>query len=227
MITATPQPATTAPDHDATRARLIHAGGEVFAEHGFQAATVREICTRAGANIAAINYHFRDKAGLYLAVLRHSMTTGAGYPEPRDAAALAETPEEALRLFVTAMLLRFHDPATGRACHLRIMVHEMAQPTDALPRVVEEIIGPNYAAMRQILSRLLNRPPDDDITRLCAHSIIGQVVHYAHAGPVINLLWPDLKMTPERLNAIAAHISDFSLSAIRSYKETTQGNDFT
>ena len=221
MLPASTQPATTLPDHDATRARLIHAGGEVFAEHGFQAATVREICTRAGANIAAINYHFRDKAGLYLAVLRHSMTAGASHPEPRDAAALAETPEEALRLFVTAMLLRFHDPSTGRACHLRIMVHEMAQPTDALPRVVEEIIGPNYAAMRQILSRLLNRPPDDDITRLCAHSIIGQVVHYAHAGPVISLLWPDLKMTPERLNAIAAHISDFSLSAIQHYKETT------
>jgi TetR/AcrR family transcriptional regulator, regulator of cefoperazone and chloramphenicol sensitivity len=220
VITATTQPAAT-PDHDATRARLIYAGGEVFAEHGFRDATVREICTRAGANIAAINYHFRDKAGLYLAVLRHSMTAGAGHPEPRDAAALAETPEEALRLMVTAMLLRMHNPATGRACHLRIMVHEMAQPTDALPRVVEEIIGPNYAAMRQILSRLLNRPPDDDITRLCAHSIIGQVVHYAHAGPVINLLWPDLKMTQERLNAIAAHISDFSLSAIRHHKETT------
>jgi TetR/AcrR family transcriptional regulator, regulator of cefoperazone and chloramphenicol sensitivity len=220
-VPTAPQPATTLPDHDATRARLLYAAGEVFAEHGFQAATVRDICTRAGANIAAVNYHFRDKAGLYLAVLRHSMTAGASHPEPRDAAALAETPEEALRLFVTAMLLRMHNPATGRACHLRVMVHEMAQPTDALPRVVEEIIGPNYAAMRQILSRLLNQPPDADITRLCAHSIIGQVVHYAHAGPVINLLWPDLKMTPERLNAIAAHISDFSLSAIQHYKETT------
>lgn len=214
------QPATL-PDHDATRARLIDAAGQVFAENGFQSATVREICTRAGANIAAINYHFRDKAGLYLAVLRHSMTAGSGLPEPRDAALLAETPEEALRLMISAMLLRMHNPNTGRACHLRIMVHEMAQPTEALPRVVEEIIGPNYAAMRQILSRLLNRPPDDDITRLCAHSIIGQVVHYAHAGPVINLLWPDLEMTPDRLNAIAAHISEFSLSGIQPYKEKT------
>ena len=210
------------PDNDATRARLITAAGEVFAEHGFQSATVRDICTRAGANIAAINYYFRDKAGLYLAVLRHSMTEGTGQPEPRDAALLADTPEQALRLMIAAMLLRMHNPSTGRACHLRIMVHEMAQPTDALPRVVEEIIGPNYAAMRQILSRLLDRPPDDDLTRLCAHSIIGQVVHYAHAGPVINLLWTDLKMTPERLNAIAAHISDFSLSAIRHYKETKE-----
>jgi len=72
----------------------------------------------------------------------------------------------------------------------------MVQPTEALPRIVEEIIGPSHAAMRQLLSRLLGKPPDDDLTRLCSHSIVSQVVHYAHAGPMIALLWPDLKMTP-------------------------------
>lgn len=220
MVTGLPQSAPVPPETpDPTRARLIEAASQVFAEQGFQAATIRDICARAGANVAAVNYHFRDKAALYLAVLRHSMTSGAGQPEPREAALHAGSPEEALRLMVAAMLLRMHNPATGRACHLRIMVHEMAQPTEALPRVVEEIIGPNYAAMRQILSRLLGTAPEDDLTRLCAHSVIGQVVHYAHAGPVIGLLWPDLKMTPERLNAIAAHIAEFSLAAIKNLKE--------
>jgi hypothetical protein len=99
------------------------------------------------------------------------------------------------------------------------MAHEMAQPTEALPRVVEEVIGPNYAAMRGILARLLGTSPEDDLTRLCAHSVVGQVVHYAHAGPVINLLWPELKMTPERLHEVAAHIAEFSLAAIESLKE--------
>jgi len=222
MTTSAPSPAPPSVDPiDPTRARLIEAAGQVFAEHGYQAATIRDICTRAGANVAAVNYHFRDKAALYLAVLRHSMSGGgAGQPEPREAALRAASPEEALRLMTTAMLRRMHNPATGRACHLRIMMHEMAQPTEALPRVVEEIIGPNYAAMRLILSRLLGSSPDDEITRLCAHSVIGQVVHYAHAGPVIALLWPDLKLTPERLDAIAAHIAEFSLHAIEHLKET-------
>jgi AcrR family transcriptional regulator len=220
MATGFLQPAPSSPETpDPTRARLIDAAGQVFAEQGFRAATIREICARAGANVAAVNYHFRDKAGLYLAVLRHCITAGGGQPEPREAALGAASPEEALRLIVAAMLERMHSPTTGRACHLRIMVHEMAQPTEALPRVVEEIIGPNYAAMRQILSRLLGTHPDDDLTRLCAHSVIGQVVHYAHAGPVIHLLWPELKMTPARLHEIAAHIADFSLAAIQTLKE--------
>jgi AcrR family transcriptional regulator len=53
------------PTPDPTREKLLEAAGQIFAEHGFQAATVREICSRAGANVAAINYYFGDKVELY------------------------------------------------------------------------------------------------------------------------------------------------------------------
>jgi AcrR family transcriptional regulator len=55
---------------DETRRKLLQAAAEVIAEHGYQAATVREICTRAGANIAAVNYHFGDKLALYTELLK-------------------------------------------------------------------------------------------------------------------------------------------------------------
>ena len=53
-----------------TEKRLLEAAGEIFAHYGYRAATVRQICEKAGANLAAVNYHFGDKEGLYLAVLR-------------------------------------------------------------------------------------------------------------------------------------------------------------
>src|ERR1700677_4461463 len=59
---------------DSTRQKLIEVAGRVFAEHGYYAATVRDICAQAGSNVAAVNYHFRDKLGLYTAVLHQSVT---------------------------------------------------------------------------------------------------------------------------------------------------------
>jgi AcrR family transcriptional regulator len=53
-----------------TEKRLLEATGAIFAEHGYRSATVRQICEKARANIAAVNYHFGDKEGLYRAVLR-------------------------------------------------------------------------------------------------------------------------------------------------------------
>ena len=57
-------------DSSDTEMRVLEAAGEVFADLGYRAATVRQICEKAGANIAAVNYYFGDKEGLYLAVLR-------------------------------------------------------------------------------------------------------------------------------------------------------------
>ncbi|MGD1073670.1 MAG: CerR family C-terminal domain-containing protein [Bryobacteraceae bacterium] len=203
------------PDTDATQVRLIEAAGEIFADHGYQSATVRDICARAGANIAAVNYYFGDKLGLYVAVLRHVI----GSSEREELLSPADgldQPREALRQFITRMLLHTCVVGERRAWHFRIMAHEMAQPTEALPRVVEEIIGPRYAAIRRIISAIIGLPPDHDTTRLCAGSVIGQVLHYVHARPVIACLWPDLKFTPERVERIADHIADFSLCALRA-----------
>src|SRR5580658_9666510 len=81
---------------DGTRTKLLDAAGQVFAESGFQAATVREICARAGVNIALVNYHFGDKLELYTEVLRHSVGT-SGNGIINAAIASAAPPEEAFR----------------------------------------------------------------------------------------------------------------------------------
>lgn len=44
-----------------TQRRLLEAAGEVFAEMGFNSARIRDICKRADANVAAVNYHFAIK----------------------------------------------------------------------------------------------------------------------------------------------------------------------
>src|SRR5260370_972812 len=61
-----------AEERPGTRAQLLEAAGQVFAEKGVDRATGKEICERAGANTAAINYHFGGMEGLYSAVIEEA-----------------------------------------------------------------------------------------------------------------------------------------------------------
>jgi len=205
------------PPSDPTRQKLLEAAGQVFAEHGFHAATVREICSRAGANVAAVNYYFGDKVELYEEVLRQAVF--AAHDAPMREALSSMQPEDALRRALRYMLGKLCD-ASRPGWTMRLMAHEMTQPTPALARVVDEIIAPNYAMLRRIIGRMLDLPPDHQTTRLCAHSAIGQVLHYVHAKPVIARLWPDLKMDEEGLDRIAQHIADFSLAYLRAHSRS-------
>src|ERR1700688_16280 len=90
---------------DPTRSKLLHAAGEVFAEAGYHAATVREISRRAGANVAAVNYHFGDKLELYTAVLRETMQ-GPSLEAVRIALNRQAPPKETIAEVIKAMLAR-------------------------------------------------------------------------------------------------------------------------
>src|SRR5687768_17807385 len=62
--------------HDTeTRERLLSTAERLFAERGFSKVTVREICRIARANVAAVNYHFSGKKGLYDEVVRTAIKT--------------------------------------------------------------------------------------------------------------------------------------------------------
>jgi AcrR family transcriptional regulator len=195
---------------DRTRTKLLDAAGEVFAEAGYYDATVRQICARAGANVAAVNYHFRDKLGLYTEVLRQAV--GAVQNEAiRKALDDDAAPEEVLRQAIRAMFQKMCG-ADRPDLRFGLMAHELAHPTPAMSRVIDEAIRPIYSRLREIIGTILRLPSDNETTRLCTISVVGQIVHYAHARPVLAQLWPELTMTPAQVDQIADHIAAFSLA---------------
>jgi len=194
----------------------MQAASEVFAEVGYQAATVRDICARAGHNVAAVNYHFGDKYGLYTEILKDEVQSYSEVLPPKILEQLP--PEEALRLFILNVFRHIAN-TDGPAWHTRVMLHEMAVPTQGLDAVVELVIRPKIISLSRIVCRFLGVSPTHPKTRLCVHSVVGQIVHYAHGRPTLALLWPDWKIDGSELELIADHIADFSLAALRSVKK--------
>ena len=48
-----------------TRERLIRAAAQLFAEKGYEGASVKELAQEAGVNVSLVSYHFGGKDGLY------------------------------------------------------------------------------------------------------------------------------------------------------------------
>src|ERR1051326_1864124 len=199
-----------------TRERLIEAAGGMFAELGFHDTTVREICTLAGANIAAANSPFRDKTGLYPEVVRQSMRA-AKLEAVRAAFDQNAPPAEILRAVIKTRLESLRGLDLGD-WHFRIFAHELAKPPPAMNVVVNEAIRPLYLRMCKLIAVIVALPPDHQKTRLCAQSIIGQILFYAFAAPVISRLGPEVKMTRSQVDLIANHITEFSLAYLRTLK---------
>jgi AcrR family transcriptional regulator len=198
---------------DLTRDKLIEAAGHVFAERGYRAATIREICRRAGANVAAVNYTFGDKMSLYTEVLRHSVNASktAAMNAAMDSSV---SPEDLIRGVIRARLMSMCKE-TKPDWHFRLVMHECSQPTTAMARVVDEGMRPIYDRMRRAVGEVIGLPPDHETVRLSVNSIVGQILFYTVSRPVLAHLQPELKLTANQLDRIADHIADFSLAYLK------------
>jgi AcrR family transcriptional regulator len=201
-----------------TRQRILEAAGEVFAQHGFHRATIREICAKAGANVAAVNYHFGDKERLYVAVVRYAHLC-ALVKHPATAGLSNEAPpEERIHGFVRSFLNRLMDE--GRpAWHWKLFGRELSEPTAALDLIVQEQVRPNFLFISQAVKDFLGAETPPEIVRTCVASIVGQCLFYHFGRPIFERLNPDLKLGPAAVDPIARHVTDFSLAGLRSVRE--------
>jgi len=198
-----------------TRTRLLDAAREVFSQHGFQGATVREICRRAEANIAAVNYHFGSKDDLFAEALNF----GALEAMQLANAKAGGGPEVRLRMFTRDFMLMLLDE-TNSSQQCRIMARELADPTPALDRIVREAIAPLHKYLGELVRKIMGDSASEAELRRCVHSILGQCLYYRNSHPVLQRLHPKMRYNQKEIEAIAQHIADFSLAGINSISQS-------
>jgi TetR/AcrR family transcriptional regulator, regulator of cefoperazone and chloramphenicol sensitivity len=202
-------------DLDQTKARLLEAAGEEFAEHGFAAARVRSICRKAGAaaNPAAVNYHFGGKEQLYIAAVleAHRCETRAD-DDIATATDPGLVPADALRAFVRRFLEHVLHPS-DRGWHHALMLREMLQPSGACEAVVRESIRPRFERLLAILRQFC---PLADTLRLhaLAFSVIGQCLHYKFARPVSERLIGLEAYATLDVDYLTDHVTNLVLAAL-------------
>jgi TetR/AcrR family transcriptional regulator, regulator of cefoperazone and chloramphenicol sensitivity len=197
----------------ATEARLLAAATELFAERGFANVTVRDICERAQANVAAINYHFRGKDGLYQAVLQSAIRLMQETTDLARKAGEGQTAEEQLRTYVRTFITRVV-ATRGNWIH-QLMTRELADPTPVLDMVIAEVIKPRLAYLGGIVASLMGVAPADPRVLPCVFSVNAQCVSLLnHKGAA--RIDPAFAATLETVEPMVDHITAFSLAGIRA-----------
>jgi len=212
------------PDRD-TQARLLQSACEVFAEKGYREATLAEICERAGANIAAVNYYFRDKATLYAEAWRRSFQRSLEiYPADGNVPPGA-SPEERLRGRIQSILQRIADP---QSYEFDIMYKELVNQTGLLTDVMQESIEPIRRGLFVLMRELLGEKASDLQVQLCQMSIRAQCFDLIIREQRRKKSPEEKKSTgPPFLDVdvavLADHILRFSLAGIREIRLEIEG----
>ena len=205
-------PKTTTASAD-TRQRLIEAAATQFAERGFQNVTVREICKASHANVAAINYHFGDKAGLYRAVILFAIESMQETNELSQRAGEGLSPEDQIRGFVRVLVDRLAGHGRTAWVH-RLMAREMEHPTEALDLVLSQVIKPRMAYLSGVAGALMGLSPSDPRVQRSIGSLQTQCLMAARQVPApIEKAWG---AALRDVDATAHHIAEFTIGGMRA-----------
>jgi len=203
-------------EQDPTRDRILQSALEIFADRGFKATTVRDICTHAGVNVASVNYYFRSKEALYREVLVFSFKEADRKYPPAALMSDLLPAEDRLRHFVRNLLLRLMDD--GReGLHAKLMAREIVDPTAALDYVVETVMRPRFMLLRELLPHFVGESwSAHDIDRFIL-GVIGQCLVYRHALPMVDQLCPQVVSSADAIDRTAEVIFRFSLAGLRDF----------
>jgi len=201
---------------------LIHAAILLFGRDGYAAVSTRALSEAAGTNISAIKYYFGGKEELYRAAVAHvgevltprmefamaAFEQGrslVGDDRERQAQLISQLVSRIIHVFLTDE----HIPS-----FLPFVLREFFTPSphfdifyEAFPRHLHEL-------WTEIVALAYDLDPEDEVTIVRAHGIIGQMMIF-HVGRQVlfrRLNWDDF--TPERIELITSEVQQLVLRAL-------------
>ena len=195
------------------REKILMIALELFAELGYERATIRQIAKKAQVNVSAIGYYFGDKVGLYRAAFTEPMGS------PKDDIALFNSPNLSLEQALNGLFSGFIEPLKqselAKLC-TRLHMREMVEPTGLWEQEIDNGITPYHQALLVVLQKHLNiKVIDDDLHRL-ALCIVAMGVHLFVGRDVIEKICPQITQNENALKITQQRLVIFALSMIEA-----------
>ncbi|HEX4182648.1 MAG TPA: TetR/AcrR family transcriptional regulator [Caulobacteraceae bacterium] len=164
-------------DQAATKALVFNAAERLFAVHGFQKVSVRDITAEAGVNLASVNYHFGSKDALLLEIFRRrtaelNRARARMLHEANDRYA-GQPPVRAILEALIAPPVRWGDARGDRRIAAQFLIRSRGEGTDEM----REALRSDVSHLRRFADALLKArpdlPPEEIYWRL--HFVLGMI----------------------------------------------------
>lgn len=203
------------------RDRLLDAAEELFCEHGFEGASIRDIAAAAKCNIASVNYYFGGKEKLYEEVWRrHLITMRVARLASIDKVMSQDEGVPRLEDLLLSYANAFIEPLVGenrRGWFIKLMSREMIDRHLPPNMFIEEMIIPVMTALQEALVKTCPGL-EESKARLAILSVVGQLIHTVGAETMFEQTdSPDIPKF--ELTEVVNHIVEFSAAGIRAYAE--------
>jgi AcrR family transcriptional regulator len=200
------------PQHE-TRTRILDAAEELFMQHGFEGTSMRHLTSRAGVNLAAVNYHFGSKQALIEAVFRRRL-------DPMNLERIAElerleaannlSPEAIIRAFLLPSLRLVEDAKGGGRNFIRLLGRTYSEPAKEIRALIGQMYAPAMERYKKALERALPQMPADELVWRM-HFMFGTLAYTLAATDTVQLIAGckpedryDARLLEERLTAFLA-----------------------
>lgn len=197
-----------------TREQLLEIAGQVFAEKGFDRATSKEICRRARANPAAVNYHFGGIEPLYAEVVREAHNRLVTLDAISAAVAAKTNAKAKLRAVIELFIRALTGPASS-SWVLRVMGREFVAPSPILDNLRQKEILPKAHILRTLVGELMGLDEDHPAVARAAVSIMSPCFMLLVADRrTIARAFPSFALGPEAADSLIAHFVRFALAGL-------------
>ena len=193
------------------RDRVLEVACELFAEAGFHGTHLREICERAGANVAGICYHFRSKEGLFETA---SMEAGRRISNLDEGfvALRRLPPEQRLLKLVESLLKRL---GTGRAWIAKLLARELVDPACGGHNYAAFGLERDFVLLQAVIRDVLGTKTNSEAIRLHALSVIGECVFYSLAAEKPHHPLAQLAVSSPTRTRLAGFLTQRALGALQ------------
>lgn len=144
-------------DGDSTRQQIIETAGRLFSENGYQGTTSKQICAQCGCNIAAVNYHFGSRDGLYTELLIQSHRRFISMHTITDISNSGLDSRAKLGQIIDTLI----DGIDAQRWHARLLIREMMAPTPFIEGMLNTEALPKFSVIKDLVSDITGLDKDE------------------------------------------------------------------